>query len=45
MARLQENNPEAYQRFIEERLPRKIMGEAKELIPMSYCFFVLTRHP
>ena len=28
------NNPEAYQRFIEERLPRKIMGEAKELIPM-----------
>lgn len=34
MARLQENNPEAYQRFIEELLPRKIMGEAKELIPM-----------
>ena len=34
MARLQENNPEAYRRFIEERLPRRIMGDAKELIPM-----------
>ncbi len=34
MARLQEANPEAYQRFIEERLPRKIMGKAEELIPM-----------
>jgi len=34
MARLQKTNPEAYGRFIEERLPRKIMGEAKEIIPM-----------
>lgn len=34
MARLQEVNPEAYQRFIEERLPRKVMGDAKEMIPM-----------
>jgi 3-oxoacyl-[acyl-carrier protein] reductase len=34
MARLQQANPEAYGRFIEERLPRQIMGEAKELIPM-----------
>lgn len=34
MARLQAANPEAYGRFIEERLPRRIMGEAKELIPM-----------
>ena len=34
MARLQEANPEAYQRFIEDRLPRKIMGHATELIPM-----------
>jgi len=34
MARLQEVNPEAYQKFIEERLPRKIMGDARELIPM-----------
>lgn len=34
MARLQAANPEAYQKFIEERLPRKIMGEARELIPM-----------
>lgn len=34
MARLQEANPEAYERFIKERLPRQIMGEAKELIPM-----------
>lgn len=34
MARLQEFNPEAYQKFIEDRLPRKIMGDARELIPM-----------
>jgi hypothetical protein len=34
MARLQEANPEAYRSFIEERLPRQIMGEAEELIPM-----------
>jgi len=34
MARLQEVNPEAYQKFIEERLPRKVMGDARELIPM-----------
>lgn len=34
MARLQEASPEAYQRFIEERLPRKIMGKTEELIPM-----------
>jgi NAD(P)-dependent dehydrogenase (short-subunit alcohol dehydrogenase family) len=34
MARLQEANPEAYGKFIEERLPRQVMGEAKELIPM-----------
>jgi len=34
MARLQEANPGAYGSFIEERLPRQIMGEAKELIPM-----------
>jgi len=34
MARLQDANPEAYSNFIEERLPRQIMGEAKELIPM-----------
>ena len=34
MARLQQANPDAYGSFIEERLPRQIMGEAKELIPM-----------
>ena len=34
MARLQEANPEAYRRFIEDRLPRKVMGDARELIPM-----------
>ena len=34
MARLQQSNPEAYDHFIEERLPRQIMGDAKELIPM-----------
>ena len=36
MARLQKTNPEAYIRFIEERLPRKVMGEAKEIIPMLF---------
>ena len=34
MARLQDANPGAYQKFIDERLPRKIMGDARELIPM-----------
>ena len=34
MARLQETDPGAYQRFIEDRLPRKVMGDARELIPM-----------
>ncbi len=34
MARLHTKNPEAYARFIEERLPRKVMGDAEELIPM-----------
>jgi len=34
MARLQEANPEAYGSFIEDRLPRQIMGDAEELIPM-----------
>lgn len=34
MARLQAANPEAYDRFVEERLPRRIMGNAEELIPM-----------
>ena len=34
MARLQEVNPNAYKAFISERLPRQIMGDASELIPM-----------
>ena len=34
MARLQEFNPVAYKAFINERLPRQIMGDANELIPM-----------
>jgi NAD(P)-dependent dehydrogenase (short-subunit alcohol dehydrogenase family) len=34
MARLQESNPAAYEKFIQDRLPRQIMGDAKELIPM-----------
>ena len=34
MARLQEANPQAYQEFIEKRLPRGRMGEADELIPL-----------
>ena len=34
MERLEANNPEAYRKFVEERLPRKVMGQAQELIPM-----------
>jgi 3-oxoacyl-[acyl-carrier protein] reductase len=34
MARMQNASPEAYQRFIDERLPRRIMGDASELMPM-----------
>lgn len=34
MERLEARNPEAYRKFVEERLPRKVMGQAKELIPM-----------
>jgi len=34
MSRLQESNLAAYEEFIDERLPRKIMGDAGELIPM-----------
>lgn len=34
MFRLQEANPSAYKAFIEERLPRRVMGNAQELIPM-----------
>lgn len=34
MARLQDKNPDAYRKFIDERLPRKVMGDASELIPI-----------
>lgn len=34
MVRLMEGNPEAYEKFIKERLPRGFMGEADELIPL-----------
>ncbi|MDA1330208.1 MAG: SDR family NAD(P)-dependent oxidoreductase [Chloroflexi bacterium] len=34
MARLQESSPAAYKAFIDERLPRQVMGDARELIPM-----------
>lgn len=34
MARLNAKNPEAYQNFVEDRLPRKSMGEASEIIPL-----------
>jgi NAD(P)-dependent dehydrogenase (short-subunit alcohol dehydrogenase family) len=34
MSRLQESNPAAYEKFIQDRLPRQIMGDAIELIPM-----------
>ena len=34
MDRLEKNNPQAYQDFIEKRLPRGHMGEAEELLPI-----------
>lgn len=34
MSRLQESNPAAYQAFINDRLPRRVMGRAQELIPI-----------
>lgn len=34
MERLEANNPGAYQEFIENRLPRRFMGKAEELIPL-----------
>jgi 3-oxoacyl-[acyl-carrier protein] reductase len=34
MERLEANSPEAYREFVEERLPRKRMGSAEELMPM-----------
>ena len=34
MERLKAKNPEAYEQFISERLPRGYMGEAKEIIPL-----------
>lgn len=34
MVRLSAKHPAAYQEFIEERLPRKVMGDAAEIIPL-----------
>ena len=34
MERLRKNNPEAYKKFIQERLPRKKMGTAEEIVPL-----------
>ena len=39
MERLKTNHPEAYQEFIESRLPRKKMGEGEELIPILKLLF------
>ena len=32
--RLEKQKPEVVQKFIEEKLPRKIMGKAEEIIPL-----------
>ena len=32
--RLRENNPEVYKNFVQERLPRKRIGQANEIIPL-----------
>ena len=34
MQRLEKNKPEVYKQFIQERLPRKKMGMAEELVPL-----------
>lgn len=34
MARLQENKPDVYQKFIDDRLPRGFMGQAEEILPL-----------
>lgn len=34
MDRLEKSNPDAYKKFIADRLPRKTMGKVEELIPM-----------
>lgn len=34
MARLEKTKPDIYKKFIEERLPRRVMGTAEELVPM-----------
>lgn len=34
MERLKASKPEVYEKFIEERLPRKVMGDARELMPL-----------
>ena len=34
MERLQQNKPEVYETFIQERLPRKKMGSVEEIIPL-----------
>ena len=36
MERLAQNNPLAYEEFVQTRLPRAIMGNASELIPMIH---------
>lgn len=34
--RLRENNPEVYKNFVQERLPRKRIGQANEIIPLLF---------
>ncbi len=34
MERLEKNHPAAYQEFLEKRLPRGVMGQAQELLPL-----------
>ena len=34
MERLEKNKPDVYEKFIADRLPRKVMGKAEELVPM-----------
>jgi 3-oxoacyl-[acyl-carrier protein] reductase len=39
MERLKSNHPEAYQEFVDSRLPRNKMGEGSELIPILQLLF------
>ena len=42
MARLRKKNIKAYKKFIKTRLPRKLMGDVNEVLPM--LLFLCSKH-